>query len=60
MLHEPRKDAAARRVLDSTYSRMTVCFVEQQLNEGVHSGPMDTQDLKALMANVETLLARRE
>jgi CsoR family transcriptional regulator, copper-sensing transcriptional repressor len=51
--------AAARRALDSTYSRMTVCFVEQQLNERMQSGPMDAQDLKALLANVETLLARQ-
>jgi len=51
--------AAARRALDSTYSRMTVCFVEQQLNERMQSGQMDAQDLKALLANVETLLARQ-
>lgn len=51
--------SAVQRALDSTYTRMTVCFVEQQLGARLQSGTVSLSDLQSLMAEMSTLLARR-
>jgi DNA-binding FrmR family transcriptional regulator len=51
--------SAVRRALDSTYTRMTVCFVEQQFGARMQTGAVEEADLQALLADMETLLSRR-
>lgn len=50
--------SAVRKALDSTYLRMTVCFMAQELE--AHLSPDEEQkaDLAAMMKDMETLLAR--
>lgn len=50
--------SAARKALDSTYLRMTMCFMEQELD--VHLQPDATQKtgLESMLKDMETLLAR--
>ena len=50
--------SAVRKALDSTYLRMTVCFMAQELEH--HLTPDDEQKagLATMMKDVETLLAR--
>ena len=50
--------SAVRKALDSTYLRMTVCFMAQELEQ--HLTPDDEQKigLATMMKDVETLLAR--
>jgi len=51
--------AAVRKALDSTYVRMTVCFMEQELGAGL--GDADSagrQRLSAVLGDVQTLLAK--
>jgi DNA-binding FrmR family transcriptional regulator len=50
--------SAVRKALDSTYLRMTVCFLAQELE--THLSPDEGQkaDLSAMMKDMETLLAR--
>jgi DNA-binding FrmR family transcriptional regulator len=50
--------AAVRKALDSTYVRMTMCFMEQQLQErlgpqGENAAPMDD-----MLDDIETLLGK--
>ncbi|MFN7883723.1 MAG: metal-sensing transcriptional repressor [bacterium] len=50
--------AAVRKALDSTYLRMTVCFMEQELQSRLAPGEEKKADLTAMMKDMETLLAR--
>ena len=50
--------AAVRKALDSTYVRMTVCFMEQELSSKMRDGKGKAADLTALLDNVETLLGK--
>jgi DNA-binding FrmR family transcriptional regulator len=50
--------SAVRKALDSTYLRMTMCFMEQELATCLR--PDDTQkaDLDVMLKDMETLLTR--
>ena len=50
--------AAVRKALDSTYLRMTVCFLQQELQARVQPSEAQQQDLDAMMQDMEHLLAR--
>jgi len=50
--------SAVRKALDSTYLRMTVCFMEQELEARLSPGEEQKADLSAMMKDMETLLAR--
>jgi len=50
--------SAVRKALDSTYLRMTVCFMEQELEQRLVPGDEQKADLSAMMKDMETLLAR--
>lgn len=51
--------AAVRRALDSTYVRLTLCFVEQELDARLPPGSREAAGLQAMLQEVEVLLARR-
>ena len=48
--------SAVRKALDSTYVRMTVCFMQQELGARMARGKED--ELPPLLDSVETLLAK--
>ena len=49
--------SAVRSALDSTYLRMTVCYMEQELDACMQ--PVgDKPDVTELLKNMETMLAR--
>jgi DNA-binding FrmR family transcriptional regulator len=50
--------SAVRKALDSTYLRMTVCFMEQELEARMHPDAAQQADLDAMLKDMETLLAR--
>ena len=50
--------AAVRKALDSTYVRMTMCFVEQELGSRLAAPGEAPADLAPLLKDMETLLAR--
>jgi DNA-binding FrmR family transcriptional regulator len=50
--------SAVRKALDSTYLRMTVCFLEQELNTRIQPDEAQKTDLAAMVKDMETLLAR--
>ena len=50
--------SAVRKALDSTYLRMTVCFLEQELNARIHPDAAQKTDLDLMIKDMETLLAR--
>jgi len=50
--------AAVRKALDSTYLRMTVCFVEQELQARIKPDAAQRADLDVMLKDMETLLAR--
>ena len=50
--------AAVRKALDSTYLRMTVCFMSQELEQKLTPDEAQKADLSVVMQDVETLLAR--
>jgi CsoR family transcriptional regulator, copper-sensing transcriptional repressor len=50
--------SAVRKALDSTYLRMTVCFMAQELESRLTPDEEQKTDLSAMMKDVETLLAR--
>lgn len=50
--------SAVRKALDSTYVRMTMCFVEQELGARLASPGEPPADLAPLLKDMETLLAR--
>ena len=51
--------AAVRRALDSTYNRMTVCVVEQQLSRCLPAGAFETASVQTLLTDMQALLERR-
>ena len=50
--------AAVRKALDSTYLRMTVCFMTQELEQHLSPDAAQRAGLDTMMKDVETLLAR--
>lgn len=50
--------SAVRKALDSTYVRMTMCLLEQELNAMQGAGKGTPASLEPLMADVQKLLAR--
>jgi len=50
--------SAVRKALDSTYLRMTVCFMEQELEARIHPDEAQKADLGLMLKDMETLLAR--
>jgi DNA-binding FrmR family transcriptional regulator len=50
--------SAVRKALDSTYLRMTVCFLEQELQTHLHPDAEQKAGLDLMLKDMETLLAR--
>ncbi len=50
--------SAVRKALDSTYLRMTVCFMEQELQSRMQPDASQKEGLDAMLKDMETLLAR--
>lgn len=50
--------AAVRKALDSTYVRITVCFMAQQMREHVNAHDPASSDSGRAMADIETLLGK--
>ena len=50
--------AAVRKALDSTYVRMTMCFMEQQLQEKLGDGADATTTMQPMFDEIETLLGK--
>ncbi len=50
--------SAVRKALDSTFVRMTVCFIEQELDARLESSQAEKARLDSMMEEMETLLAR--
>lgn len=49
--------SAVRKALDSTYVRMTVCFMEQELTQHI-KGTQQQEQLGTILSSVETLLGK--
>ena len=50
--------SAVRKALDSTYLRMTLCFMEQELEAQLQPDETQKAGLDRMMKDMETLLAR--
>ncbi|OYU44489.1 MAG: hypothetical protein CFE44_12665 [Burkholderiales bacterium PBB4] len=50
--------SAVRKALDSTYLRMTVCFVEQELKTRLAPDDSQNEDMGRMLKDLETMLAR--
>ncbi len=50
--------AAVRKALDSTYLRMTVCFMEQEMTARLQPGEAQKTDMAHILEDLETMLAR--
>ncbi|HET8869668.1 MAG TPA: metal-sensing transcriptional repressor [Aquabacterium sp.] len=50
--------AAVRKALDSTYVRMTMCFMEQQLQARARSDQLSAPPVEDLMHDIESLLGK--
>ena len=50
--------AVVRKALDSTYVRMTVCFMEQHLQEKLGTSPETAPDMADMFGEIETLLGK--
>ncbi|MCU0969200.1 MAG: metal-sensing transcriptional repressor [Rubrivivax sp.] len=50
--------AAVRKALDSTYVRMTVCFMQQELATRLGTGDQGEQQLEAVLGEVQELLGK--
>ena len=50
--------SAVRKALDSTYLRMTVCFMEQELQTRMHPNPEQQADLDHMLKDMQTMLSR--
>lgn len=50
--------SAVRKALDSTYLRMTVCFMSQELESRLTPDDRQKADLAVMMKDLEALLAR--
>jgi len=53
-----RAISAVRKALDSTYLRMTVCFMEQELQNRMHPNPEQQADLDHMLKDMQTMLGR--
>jgi DNA-binding FrmR family transcriptional regulator len=50
--------SAVRKALDSTYLRMTMCFMEQELQARLNPDESQQAGLDLMLKDMETLLAR--
>ena len=50
--------SAVRKALDSTYLRMTVCFMDQELSQRLQPNESQRANLDNMLKDMETLLAR--
>lgn len=50
--------SAVRKALDSTYLRMTVCFMEQELENCLNPDEAQRAKLDGMLKDMETMLAR--
>ena len=50
--------SAVRKALDSTYLRMTMCFMEQELEQCIQPDLEQKSDLTLMMKDMEALLSR--
>ena len=50
--------SAVRKALDSTYLRMTMCFMEQELQSSLQPDATQKEGLDRMMKDMEALLAR--
>ena len=50
--------SAVRKALDSTYLRMTVCFMEQELQSRMQPNPEQQADLDHMLKDMQTMLSR--
>jgi len=50
--------AAVRKALDSTYVRMTVCFMQQELSQRLHTEGDAELQLEAVLGEVQDLLGK--
>lgn len=50
--------SAVRKALDSTYVRMTMCFMEQELGNCLPADQDQNDGVKAMLKDMESLLAR--
>lgn len=50
--------SAVRKALDSTYLRMTLCFLEQELSRRMRPDESQKDDLDVIFKDLEILLAR--
>lgn len=50
--------SAVRKALDSTYMRMTLCFLEQELEGRMHPDATQKEGMDDMFKNLETMLTR--
>lgn len=50
--------SAVRKALDSTYQRMTLCFMEQEMQARLQPDEAQQAGLDLMLKDMETLLAR--
>jgi len=50
--------SAVRKALDSTYLRMTLCFMEQEVDHCLHPDEEQKLGISTMLKDMETLLAR--
>lgn len=50
--------SAVRKALDSTYLRMTVCFMAQELENCLQPDDVQKTGLEGMLKDMETMLAR--
>lgn len=50
--------AAVRKALDSTYVRMTVCFMQQELHSRLHLDTRSENRVAAMLDEVQALLGK--
>jgi DNA-binding FrmR family transcriptional regulator len=50
--------AAVRKALDSTYVRMTMCFMEQKLQQNLGGTPETAAQMQPMLGEIETLLGK--
>ena len=50
--------SAVRKALDSTYLRMTMCFMEQEIEARLQPDASQKADMELMLKDMETLLAR--
>lgn len=50
--------SAVRKALDSTYLRMTLCFLQQELGQRMPPEQLQGESMDGMFKDLETLLAR--